>query len=146
MSSLFSSPSEQAQAAASATGAIDQNIINQIEGYTTGQQGQLRGAISGVGPNPYFDAAVQMSPSGYAVNPQYTATFGSSGPGTTLGTNNVFLPPASAAPPIAKPVTPPTQAPTPVPITTLPGPRQPVGGAGQPVFGGTGSMPIRFKD
>ena len=83
MSNLFSSPSKQAQAAATAAGNETANTVGQIENYTNQQAANLQNAVANAGPNPYFGAAASMSPSGYAVNPNDTITFGSAGPGTT---------------------------------------------------------------
>jgi type II secretory pathway pseudopilin PulG len=114
MSSLLSSPSKQASAAASAQGAISQQMIDQVEQYTTQQQQALRGAIGGLGANPYFGASQQINPSMYAINPNDTVSFGSQGPGT-------YSVPAS------QPTTPP-QAQKP----TNPNPKPPSGGSNPP--------------
>jgi hypothetical protein len=81
VSSLFSSPSKQAAQAASAEQGVSQQSIDQAEAYVSGQQQQERGAIQGLGDNPYFSAAQTLSPT--PVNPSNTVQFGSSGPGTT---------------------------------------------------------------
>lgn len=99
LGNVFSSSGKQAQQAAANEGAIGQQMVSQIENYTTEQQQKLRDAIGGMGPNPYFSAAQQMSPSAYAVNPQGTATFGVSGPGTTTAQPNVSASPVQAPPP-----------------------------------------------
>lgn len=86
MGALFSSPSKQASQAASAMQGLDASQISNLENYVNTQQQNLRGAIAGQGPNPYFAAAGGMSPSNYAVNPSDTATFGmSAGNGLTSG-------------------------------------------------------------
>lgn len=129
MGSLFSSPSKQANAAASASQGISQQDIAQLENYVSGQQQQLRGAISGLGPNPYFAAGNQMNPANYRINPADTVGFGSQGPGTQTvvasnpvqanpypspqTTNPSPTPPANQPPPSTTPPTPPT---TPKPI------------------------------
>lgn len=59
-------------------------MLNQLESYVGQQQQAERGAIAGLGPNPYFAAAQQMNPGAYRVNPAQTQTFGASGPGTYL--------------------------------------------------------------
>lgn len=84
MGSLFSSPSKQAGQGASQVQGIDQNMINQLEQYTGQQQQALRGAVAGIGANPYFAAGQAMSPDAYRINPAQTQTFGTSGPGTYL--------------------------------------------------------------
>jgi hypothetical protein len=85
MSGLFSSPGKSAQQGASGAEAIDQGLLNQIEQYTGQQQQAERGAIAGIGANPYFVAAETMSPTSYRVNPGDTTTFGTAGaPGTHL--------------------------------------------------------------
>jgi hypothetical protein len=101
MGSLFSSPQKQAQGAESTVQGIDQQDIQQVENYVAAQQGQERSAIANLGENPYFQAASTLSPSSYAVNPSDAVAFGSSGPGTTLGTtsvSNAFAQPATATP------------------------------------------------
>jgi len=83
LSGLFSSPQKQAQAGAQAVGQINKDDITALEGYVGKQQTDLRSAISGLGPNPYFQAAGSLSPT--TVDPTDTVNFGSSGPGTELG-------------------------------------------------------------
>lgn len=120
MGSLFSSPGKTATQAAQGTAAAEQGIIGStgpvtvpagpgnpggttvqplgsgLEGYTaTGEQAQ-RDAIAGMGPNPYFAAAQGMSPSAYAVDPNYTASFSAQpGQGFGPGQTNAFGPPGS---------------------------------------------------
>uniref|UniRef100_E6QP67 Uncharacterized protein n=1 Tax=mine drainage metagenome TaxID=410659 RepID=E6QP67_9ZZZZ len=89
MGTVFSSPGKQASQAASAVGGIDQNSINQIEGYTSGQQQALRGAISGVGQNPYFQTAQAMNPNAYAVNPNDRTVFSNAAPTGSVGSPGV---------------------------------------------------------
>lgn len=92
MGSLFSSPGKQAQQAAQATGNIDQAMIGQMEGYVDTHQQQLRDAIAGLGPNPYFGAAPGTG--AYKVDPANTVQAGpgalppglTPGGGTTQGT------------------------------------------------------------
>jgi hypothetical protein len=60
MSSLFSSPSKQASQAASASEAISQQDIQQAENYVNTSEGQERGAIQGLGANPYIAAGNAM--------------------------------------------------------------------------------------
>lgn len=128
MGSLFSSPGKQAQQAAQATGNIDQAMIQQMEGYVDTHQQQLRDAIGGLGPNPYFGAAPGTA--AYAVNPSNTVTAGPgalpyglttgtpTGPGApgtlTPSAGNPFSTqqnPNVAPPPGAIPVRPPQPAP-----------------------------------
>lgn len=47
------------------------------------QQG-ARGGVAGIGANPYFQAAMGMSPAPYRINPFGTQQFGTAGPGTYL--------------------------------------------------------------
>lgn len=83
MSGLFSSPGKQAQQGASGYQAQAQNIISELEKYTGQQQQAERGAIAGIGANPYFQAATAMNPGAYRVNPGGVQTFGGTGgPGT----------------------------------------------------------------
>jgi hypothetical protein len=74
--SLFSSPSKQANAAANAQQGLTDHTIQQLEDYVGTQQGQERSAIAGLGTNPYLGAAAQMNPSAYRVDPSNTQTFG----------------------------------------------------------------------
>jgi hypothetical protein len=100
VSELFSSPTKSATSAAQAEQGITQSDINQAENYTATQQQNERSAISGLGSNPYFDAATDLSPSNDYVNPNDTTTFGGSGPGTTLAPVTTFsggTPTAAAA-------------------------------------------------
>lgn len=84
--------------------ADNAEIANE-ENYVSGQEGQLRSAISNLGPNPYFTAGGSMSPSAYAVNPANSASFGTAAPQTTAvpqggnmfakpAASNLFAPPA----------------------------------------------------
>lgn len=97
MSGLLSSPGKQAQQGASGLQGIDQSTINQLEQYVGQQQQNERGAIAGVGANPYFTAAQAMNPSAYAVNPAQQQVFGSTGgPGTHMAApTSVSLGPAA---------------------------------------------------
>lgn len=134
MGSLLSSPGKQAQQGASGLQGVDQNIINQIEQYTGQQQQAERGAIAGIGKNPYFGAAQQMSPAPYAVNPNQTQTFGvAGGPGVHLA--SAFSAGAGGAPP-------PWQPPGP-----RGDPRGPGGGGGDrnnPGGGGPPTPPVKM--
>jgi hypothetical protein len=86
VTSMFSSPSKQAQAAASAQQGLSQQAIAQAEQYANQTATNEQNAIANVGANPYFGAAAQMNPGAYTVNPQNTVTFGSSTvPGITNG-------------------------------------------------------------
>lgn len=105
MSSLFSSPSKEAGAAAQAEQGLTAADMQQLEGYVNQTEGQERGAIAGLGTNPYFQAAGNMSPSNYAVNPADTVTFSNQGPGTTASAPssattppNLFTPPPETGP------------------------------------------------
>lgn len=78
------SPTKSGTQSGSGAQALNQQMINQLESYVGQQQQSERGAIAGLGPNPYFKAAEQMNPAAYKVNPGATQTFGSTGPGTYL--------------------------------------------------------------
>ena len=145
-SSMFSSPSKQASAAASASGQEAQQVIGQLEQYTDQHQQQLRDAISGMGANPYFSAAQQLNPQAYYTNPSDTVTFGNAG-GGGLSSGNPFVAPSQAGPPPlpgvilgAPPSAPPTSTPpvTKPPVTTPPNPT-PIGGK-NPFGGGQGPV------
>jgi hypothetical protein len=69
--SLFSSPSQNAAQAAQATASASDAQIAQEEQYVSGSEQQLRGAIAGLGPNPYFTAPAAPA----AVNPANTTNF-----------------------------------------------------------------------
>lgn len=154
MGSLFSSPSKTAQAAAGATGAEAQQMIQQAENYVTSQQQQERAAIAGLPSNPYFDAAHGMSPSAYQVNPSDTQSFGQSNlpPGLSSGGNstpqapppqNPFAPPPSSqrqTQPVARStnVGPPT-APVQPPQITPPAQQRPVPPSDNPFAPRTGN-------
>ena len=135
MSSLFSSPSKQATAAAQASQQISQQDIQQLEDYISGQQGQLRTAIGQQGPNPYFGAAQQLNPQAYYTNPNNTVTYGAQGPGTTSGrTSTQTSQPGPPALPNVILGAPPAQTP---PRTGTGG-----GGGGQGGGGNGGNGPI----
>src|ERR1700691_2476885 len=102
MSSLFSSPSKQAQQAAQVSeqaaateigspGPV--NVPNSdgssttisptgsgLEGYVQQGEEAEQAAIAGLGESPYLAAAGAMNPSGYAVNPSSTVTYGAPTP------------------------------------------------------------------
>ena len=80
MGSLCSSPSSNASSASSGAANASNSEIAQEENYVAGQDQQLRTAIGNLGPNPYFQAAGSMSPTGYAVSPSNTAAFGNAAP------------------------------------------------------------------
>lgn len=75
MSGLFSSPGKQAQQAGSQDMQYAEQMIAQAEQYQQQQEGQLRNAIAGLGPNPFFSAGSSMNPKAYAVNPKDVQTF-----------------------------------------------------------------------
>lgn len=89
MPGLFSSPSDNAAQAASATAAASNQEIGQEEQYVNQSEGNLRGAIAGLGPNPYFSPPKPPA----AVDPKNTANFFSPAPG---GANGAAPPPATA--------------------------------------------------
>jgi hypothetical protein len=92
---LFSSPSDNAAQAAAATSTADNAEIANEENYVTTSEGQLRGAIAGLGPNPYFTPPTPPAP----VNPGNTTTFSTPGPkGTTTAgaSSNLFAAPPSS--------------------------------------------------
>lgn len=102
MSSLFSSPSKQAQQAAQVSEQAAQTEIGSpgpvtvpnadgssttisptgsgVEGYVQQGEEAEQAAIAGLGENPYLAAAGSMNPSGYAVNPSSTVTYGAPTP------------------------------------------------------------------
>ncbi len=61
--------------AAATAGQYAQQAISEIEKYTSAQQQAMRGAIQGMGANPYFAAMSGLSPK--PVNPNDSITFGS---------------------------------------------------------------------
>ena len=94
MPDLFSSPAQNASQAATATAAASNAEIGQEEGYVNTSEANLRNAIAGLPPNPYFTPPAPPA----AVNPGNTAAFATPGPkGTTTAgaSNNLF----AAAPP-----------------------------------------------
>lgn len=165
---LFSSPQKQAQSAATTAEGISSQEIGSpgpinvpnanggsttvapsgsgLEGYIqTGQEAE-QAAIAGLGTNPYFSAAGNMSPSNYAVNPADTVTFGNQGPGTTStgGSTagspqkaNLFTPPAATpqGPAATGTVTPGGSPASPVAPGTVPvAPGSPPAGTRQPIL------------
>jgi hypothetical protein len=93
MPGLFSSPSQNASQAASATASADNAEIGQEEQYVNASEGNLRNAIAGLGPNPYF-----TNPNTPAnVNPAATANFSAATP-QSGSSSNLFAKPAQAAP------------------------------------------------
>ena len=91
MSGLFSSPSDNAaQAASTTTNADNAEIANEEQYYNTAE-GNMRGAIADLGPNPYFSPPSAPAPA----NPNNTATFTQPTPQTG---GNVFAtaPPQSS--------------------------------------------------
>ena len=124
MGSLFQK--NPGQSAASGLGAQLQPIINQIEQYTGQQQQAERGAVAGLGENPYFMAAQAYNPSAYRVDPTMTQTFGSSGPGTYLARLSSIN--AGEKPPVWDP----TKGEIPKMSSGGPGPGKPPGGSPPP--------------
>lgn len=125
MSSLLSSPSKQAQSAASAQQGISQQAIADAEKYVDTKSGELRGAIGGLGPNPYLEAGKTLAPNAYQVNPQHTQTStpGALPPGLTSGAP--VMQPGTGAPPAFPPR--PPQQPNPNPFGPPPNtPRMPM--------------------
>ena len=95
MPGLFSSPSQNASEAATATANASNAEIGQEEAYVNQSEGNLRGAIAGLGPNPYFTPPAPPA----AVNPGNTAAFATPGPkGTTTAgaSSNLFAAPPSS--------------------------------------------------
>jgi hypothetical protein len=100
MSSLFSSPSKTAEAAASGEQGVANNDTATAEKYVATTEGQERNAIASQGQNPYYAAAGTMSPSNYAVNPKDTVAFAApTPPGMTSNVGGV--PPSSSGNPFA---------------------------------------------
>ena len=91
------SSSKASQAASGEQGSL-QSVLNQLESYTGQQQQAERGAIAGIGANPYFAAGQKMNPDAYRMNPGQTQTFGSSGPGTYLANVNAITSGGAPAP------------------------------------------------
>ena len=108
MPGLFSSPSDNAAQAAQTTASADNAEIGQEEQYVNAAEGQLRSAIAGLGPNPYFSPPSAPAPA----NPNNTATFTQPTPQATGGnlfaspqpaSGNVFAVPATRQPqPVAR--------------------------------------------
>lgn len=106
---LFSSPSSQAKDAATTQAGLQNNEIQQEQGYVNTSEQNLRNAIQGQGPNPYFAGAEQLKPT--PVNPGNTANFftpppaGASAPaGPPPQTSNLFAAPPQGSPRMAQPV------------------------------------------
>jgi len=131
MGAMFSSPSKQATAAAKGSQGISSQDIQQIEKYTQNQQAKLRGAISGLGPNPYFSAGsamgsptqmsptnmVNFGPSASTPGGNYLNSISSGIPGSGTGTPNPFLGPNV----VAQNAMSPQNSMTGNPIPTVPG-------------------------
>lgn len=110
MGSLFSSPGKQAQQAATAEQGLTAQDLALAKQYANTTATNTQNVIAQMGPNPYFGAAANMSPSNYAVNPNDTTTFGvTSPPGTTQG--NSFAQSSGQANGAAPPAQPPSQYP-----------------------------------
>lgn len=75
MSSLFSSPSKTATAAANAQQGISDKNVQQAEDYVNKTETQLRNAIPTGDSNPYFNAAGNMNPAAYKIDPGNTQSF-----------------------------------------------------------------------
>ncbi len=89
MPGLFSSPSQNASEAATATANASNAEIGQEEGYVNTSEANLRNAIAGLPPNPYFSGAKPPA----QVDPKNTVAFGTPGPAGT--STNLFAPPQS---------------------------------------------------
>ena len=74
-SNMFSSPEKLSSHAASKSQDISQNFIDQSKAYVDKKQGEERAAISGLGPNQYFDAGGKMDPAAYKMDPANVASF-----------------------------------------------------------------------
>jgi hypothetical protein len=90
---LFSSPSQQAQQAGQQAQQLSQNEINQEEAYVSNAEAQERGAIAGIGNNPYFGGSGGSNPNGspvgapVALDPSDTVSFGPTGVSPTAAAN-----------------------------------------------------------
>jgi hypothetical protein len=88
---LFSSPTQNANASATATGNATNAELNNEENYVNSSEANLRGAIAGLGPNPYFTSTKPPAP----VNPSATANFSSAAPQNGGASANLFAAPQS---------------------------------------------------
>lgn len=113
MPGLFSSPSDNAAQAASATSTADNAEIANEEQYVNTSEGNLRSAIAGLGPNPYFTPPKAPAP----VSPGNTANFFSATPGGAPA-------PTSGAPAPANMFAAPPQSPQGQPRQAMPVARQ----------------------
>ena len=101
MGALCSDPASNAAAAASATASADNAELAQEQSYVSGQEQQLRGAIAGLGPNPYFQPPNAPAP----VNPANTTNFFAptpQGASPPQQSPNLFAPQTRAAQPVAR--------------------------------------------
>ena len=147
MSSVFSSPSKQAQSVSGAASANTSNEAQIAEQYISNADAATREAIAGLGANPYYGAAANMNPGAYAVNPSNTVTFGQSSLPAGLqggqpqsqsnegvtgakssGGNPMTPTPGSSAGPAPAAPTPPVN---PMPVNPTPGTGAAGGGAGR---------------
>jgi hypothetical protein len=76
MGALCTSPAQNAQQAATATATADNAEIGQEEGYVNNSEANLRGAIAGLGPDPYFQPPAPPPP----VNPANATNFTAAAP------------------------------------------------------------------
>lgn len=76
MPALFSSPSDNAAQAAAATSTASDAQIDKEIGYVNKSEDNLRGAIAGLGPNPYFTPPTKPAP----LDPNNKANFFTPGP------------------------------------------------------------------
>ncbi len=149
MGTMFSSPSKQATAAAKGSQGISSQDIAQMEKYVNNQQTKLRGAISGLGPNPYFSAGgamgsptkmdptnmVSFGPTANTPGGNYLNSISSGAPASGTGTSNPFLGPNIVAQ-NAPSMSPNTMSGGPIPTVPTTGPvptPTPIGGSAPPV-------------
>jgi outer membrane protein TolC len=104
MPGLFSSPSDNAAQAAQTTASADNAEIGQEEQYVNAAEGQLRSAIAGLGPNPYFSGGTPPAPVSVSntTNFQNTGASGTYSPpspngGATALSNNGKTKPGAAS-------------------------------------------------
>lgn len=101
MGAICTSPAQNAQQAATATASADNAEIGQEEGYVNNSEANLRGAIAGLGPDPYFQAPPPPAP----VNPANTTNFSTPAP------QQPAVPQTQAIPPRGNPFAAPQQNP-----------------------------------
>jgi hypothetical protein len=129
VSQLFSSPSKQAQQAASAEQDIATGEIKQVEAYNDQKQQELRSGIAGL-DNPFFAAASQSDPSAFQVNPSATVAYGGPTGGAVPPQGSGMRRTESASSSAPPPLTPPPPPPLPQPPTIPSGPVYETPGAG----------------